>query len=100
MTDTVLIATLGILASGIPDVIYLRGMKGPPVMTLTEGMVRTRVSPILTPVWPWLVLGEVPTLLTGVGAVIVTVAIVLSALWKPPVPGKRVEVEALVEGGI
>ena len=77
--DLLLIGVLGIFATFIPDVSYVRAISGPTGVPLLHAMVVSRISPILTPVWVCWKLGEMPSKWSFVGAAIVIVAVFLLA---------------------
>ena len=97
--NMVCIAIIAIASSALPDVIFMKGMNTPPAMSLLEGTIFTRVSTILTPVGPIIFLHREQTGYTWIGGLIVTLSIILMALWKSPTPDSMTEV-VVGEGGV
>jgi drug/metabolite transporter (DMT)-like permease len=82
--DILLIILLGAISTGIADIFYILALQGPPRMPVAHGMVVTRISPVLTTVWFWLAFGQNPTVVQTLGALVVTLAVVLQSVVRDP----------------
>ncbi len=70
-----LILVLSLITTGLPDLLWVRAMHGPSGAHLLHAMIISRISPILTPIWIWRILGEQPSALAVLGAVVVIVSV-------------------------
>jgi drug/metabolite transporter (DMT)-like permease len=73
-----LLIALGIVPWGVPNVLYLLGIKHVPVL---RALILGLSDPVLTVVWPLIFLGEAPTVLAVCGMVTVGGAIVYQGWW-------------------
>lgn len=76
--DCVLLGVLGIVAWGLPDLLYAIGIKKVPVF---RALVLGLSDPILTAVWPLILLHEYPTPLGITGAGITLLAVIYQAFY-------------------
>ncbi len=67
---------LGILPWGLPDIMYTVAIKHVPVF---RALILGLADPVLTAVWPMIFLGEIPSPVAMLGAVMVSSAIVLQS---------------------
>lgn len=87
--DMLFIFLLGAIATGVGDVLYILALNGPPKMPVSHGMLVTRISPVLTAVWFWLAFGKNPSGWQLLGALVLTLAIVLQAIVRDPEPPNK-----------
>ncbi len=73
----VLLALMGLLQLAIPLIFYVRGAKSVPAITLS---LVAMLDTVLNPLWPWLVVQEVPERAAFIGGGIIVVAVLLSVL--------------------
>lgn len=77
--ELVLIGVLAIFATFVSDVLYVKAISGVNGIPLLHALVISRIAPTLTPVWICWRLGEMPSRLAIIGAVIVILAVGLLA---------------------
>ena len=63
----------GIVQFGIPYVLYSEGLKR---VTAQKGVTLILLEPILSPVWVWLILGEIPVTSTFIGGAFIASSVV------------------------
>jgi drug/metabolite transporter, DME family len=72
-----LLAVMGLVQLAIPLIWYTRGAKSVPAITLS---LIAMLDAVLNPLWPWLVVNEVPERAAFIGGGIIIVAVLLSVL--------------------
>ena len=72
-----LLAVMALLQLSIPLIFYAKGAKSVPAVTLS---LIAMLDAVLNPLWPWLVVHEVPERAAFIGGGIIVVAVVLSVL--------------------
>ncbi|ULQ59645.1 DMT family transporter [Brucepastera parasyntrophica] len=70
---------LGIFQTGIPSVLYARGVSGVPAITAS---LITMLEPIMSPVWVALFIGEIPSVRTLIGGGIILVSVTVRTIFK------------------
>jgi drug/metabolite transporter (DMT)-like permease len=81
--EMLLLAMMGPLQLSIPLVFYIKGARSVPAITLS---LIAMLDAVLNPLWPWLVVGEVPDPSAFIGGAIIIAAVFLSIFggrWLP-----------------
>lgn len=73
--EMLLLAMMGPLQLSIPIVFYIKGARSVPAVTVS---LIAMLDAVLNPLWPWLVVGEVPERAAFLGGSIIIAAVVLS----------------------
>lgn len=73
--EMLLLAMMGPLQLSIPLVFYIKGARSVPAVTLS---LIAMLDAVLNPLWPWLVVGEVPDNASFIGGAIIIVAVLIS----------------------
>jgi drug/metabolite transporter (DMT)-like permease len=73
--EMLLLVLMGPLQLSAPLVFYARGAKSVPAVTLA---LIVMIDAVLNPLWPWLVLGEMPERSTFVGGAVIIGAVLIS----------------------
>ncbi len=72
-----LLALMALLQLAIPLIFYAKGAKSVPAVTLS---LIAMLDAVLNPMWPWLVVNEVPESAAFIGGAIIIIAVLLSVL--------------------
>jgi drug/metabolite transporter (DMT)-like permease len=81
--EMLLLALMGPLQLSIPLVFYIKGARSVPAITLS---LIAMLDAVLNPLWPWLVVGEVPERSAFLGGSVIIAAVLLSIFggrWLP-----------------
>ena len=70
--DLILIIFMGIVQLGIPYILFAKGLK---ILTAQEGSLITLIEPVLNPLWVVIIVGEIPSLATISGGVLILIAL-------------------------
>lgn len=73
--EMLLLALMGPLQLSIPLVFYIKGARSVPAVTLS---LIAMLDAVLNPLWPWLVVGEVPDRASFMGGGIIIAAVMIS----------------------
>jgi drug/metabolite transporter, DME family len=77
LKDVALLACMALLQLAIPLIWYAKGARSVPAVTLS---LVAMLDAVLNPLWPWLVVNEVPEKSAFIGGSIIIVAVLLSVL--------------------
>lgn len=76
--DSVMVAFLGILQIGIPYLLFTRGIQS--VRAIDASLI-AMLEPLLNPLWVYLFVGEIPSINTIIGGIIILAAVTLQSIW-------------------
>jgi drug/metabolite transporter (DMT)-like permease len=72
-----LLALMAVVQLAIPLVFYARGARSVPAVTLS---LIAMLDAVLNPLWPWLVVGEVPERSAFIGGAVILLAVLISII--------------------
>jgi drug/metabolite transporter (DMT)-like permease len=75
LREMLLLAAMGPLQLSIPLVFFIKGARSVPAITLS---LIAMLDAVLNPLWPWLVVGEVPERSAFIGGSVIIAAVLLS----------------------
>jgi drug/metabolite transporter, DME family len=78
-SDWMFLLLLGVIPWAVPDILYAIGIKKVPVL---RALILGLLDPVLTPLWPFLFLAEVPGVSVAIGASIICGAVVFQAYYE------------------
>lgn len=70
--STVFVVLLGVFQLGLPYIMYIRGLR---YVSALEGTIIPVIEPLLNPVWVMLLAGEIPSMRTVLGGLIVILGV-------------------------
>ena len=73
--EVAMLAAMGLLQLAIPLILFARGAKSVPAITLS---LIVMLDAVINPLWPWLIVGEVPENSAFIGGAIIIAAVTIS----------------------